>query len=78
MADSEIFNPDLRPYDPECNRYPDEITEYVRASEEEDITPDEYVAQEEGTYNSVNGHFLCTECYIKVGMPTAPNGWTCP
>lgn len=45
------------------------------------VTPEmraAYVEQEEGTYNPKNGHFLCDKCYIKAGMPSAPNGWRCP
>lgn len=37
-----------------------------------------YVRAEEGTYNPVNGHFLCDDCYIKAGMPSNPSGWKCP
>lgn len=39
-----------------------------------------YVAYNEGTYNPDNGHFLCDECYIAAGMPSAPGlkGWVCP
>lgn len=37
-----------------------------------------YVRIEEGTYNPVNGHFLCDDCYIKAGQPSSPNGWKCP
>jgi len=55
-----------------CNKKPDEIEEYVELAEEENVTPDEYVKHEEGTYNNRNGHFLCTSCYIKAGMPSLP------
>lgn len=41
-------------------------------------TPTSFVQMEEGTYNPENGHFLCTDCYIAAGMPTAPQGWKCP
>lgn len=34
-----------------CLKHPDEIDEYIDASAEEDMTPVEYVIQEEGTYN---------------------------
>jgi hypothetical protein len=66
------------PFDPSCNRKPSEIDEYVDMASEESMTPDEYVQREEGTYNRENGHFLCTECYIKHGMPSSPGGWVCP
>ena len=37
-----------------------------------------YVRNNEGTYNPENGHFLCTECYVAIGMPSSPSGWKCP
>lgn len=67
-----------RPYDPICKRYPDEISEYVRMAEEYEIHPDEFVISEEGTYNLTNGHFLCTDCWIKAGEPSTTSGWACP
>ena len=68
----------MRPICTGCNRHPDEIEEYVEAAGDA-LTPDEYVVEEEGTYNPRNGHFLCTHCYIEAGMPTAPGpGWRAP
>lgn len=67
-----------KPFDPKCNRTPDQIREYIDAASVEQMTPDQYVESEEGTYNPENGHFLCTSCYIAVGMPTSPQGWRCP
>ena len=63
-----------------CNRRPDQIEEYLEAVEEgeHNETPEEYVKAEEGTYNPENGHFLCTDCYIKAGMPSSPYGWIAP
>jgi hypothetical protein len=65
-----------------------DIEEYVVAVEEvngeleegeREMTPDDFVWQEEGTLNPKNGHFLCTTCYIKAGMPSAPGrGWKAP
>lgn len=52
-----------------CGKHPSEIQEYASAAQVEDITPDEYVAREEGTFNRSTGQFWCTRCYIKVGMP---------
>lgn len=52
-----------------CGKSPCEIEEYVDYAKIEGMTPEEYVRQEEGTYNSQNGHFWCTGCYIKIGMP---------
>lgn len=63
-----------------CNKRPDEIEEYIEAAKENDMTADEYVREEEGTYNSANGHFLCTNCYIAAGMPARdyPDTWSAP
>ena len=67
-----------------CNRAPSDLEEYIEASKEaraggEEITPEQYVKLEEGTYNPENGHFLCTDCYIEKGMPTAPSiRWVAP
>ena len=52
-----------------CNKTPDQISEYVNMGEEEDMTPEEFVRKEEGTYNKANGHFWCTACYIDAGQP---------
>ena len=61
-----------------CNKKPQELLEYVEAAEDENITPDEFVWQEEGTLNKSNGHFLCTLCYMEAGMPEHPSGWKAP
>lgn len=52
-----------------CGRPPAEIGEYVEAADQEEMTPDQYVQTNEGTFNPENGHFWCTACYIKVGLP---------
>lgn len=65
-------------FDPSCKRTPDQISEYVEFAEMEGVTPEEYVWAEEGTLNTENGHFLCTDCYMKAGMPSSPTGWRCP
>ena len=65
-----------------CRKKPNEIEEYIEAAEYEEITPDEFVRTCEGTYNPKNGHFCCTDCYIKIGMPAtepgAGKGWVAP
>lgn len=61
-----------------CNKKASELEEYIEAAQECETTPEEYARTEEGTYNPVNGHFLCTSCYISKGMPTAPGGWVAP
>lgn len=63
-----------------CGKRPNEIEEYIEAAADAEVTPDEYVCEEEGTYNAANGHFACTDCYIKMGMPAkpAPDRWVAP
>lgn len=52
-----------------CNREPKDILEYKMASDENGISPEEYIKQEEGTYNPLHKIFYCTNCYISIGMP---------
>jgi hypothetical protein len=63
-----------------CNKHPADIKEYVNMGQAEDMTPDDFVRREEGTYNPENGHFLCTSCYIKAGQPSVkyPGRWIAP
>jgi hypothetical protein len=61
-----------------CSKHPNELEEYVLIAKEEGMTPDDYVRDQEGTYNPENGHFLCTPCYINAGMPSSPRGWKAP
>jgi hypothetical protein len=58
-----------------CNKHPSELAEYLDMAEVEDMTPDDYVWQEDGTLNRANGRFLCTDCYMDAGMPSSPTGW---
>jgi hypothetical protein len=85
-----------RPICIRCEKYADELPEYIGAAKAEKCTvPDptdeqldaivvtadevnDYVRSGEGTYNHENGHFLCTPCYIKAGMPSSPRGWRAP
>lgn len=70
-----------KPFDPYCNRTPSQIAEYIEMAEFENCTPDEAVIENEGTYNRENGHFACTQCYIKIGMPANPypqRNWVAP
>lgn len=45
---------------------------------------EDYIVEEEGTYNPETGHYLCDSCYIKAGQPTGADGrggpgrWVCP
>lgn len=61
-----------------CKKHPREIEEYIDMGKVEGMTPEDFVREEEGTYNPENGHFLCTECYIRAGQPSSPNGWVAP
>lgn len=55
---------------PYCSKKPNEIAEYVEAANELEMTSIDYVKSEEGTYCQFTGCFVCTECYVKIGMPT--------
>lgn len=68
----------IKPFCQGCHKTPEEIDEYSPELTGSYREPSEYVKQNEGTYNSSNGHFLCTECYIKASMPSSPRGWVCP
>lgn len=63
-----------------CNKGPDELHEYSQQATESSLSPDDYVWAEEGTLNRENGHFCCTECYIRIGMPSGSgsNRWVAP
>lgn len=61
-----------------CGKAPNEIGKYVEMAELEGISPEQYVRNEEGTLNLENGHFACTDCYIRMGMPSSPRGWKAP
>lgn len=58
-----------------CGKNPDQIPEYNSEFTGIDLSNRMYVVSHEGTYNPLNGHFLCTDCYINAGMPTNPWGW---
>lgn len=63
-----------------CNKSADEIEEYIESAKESEMTVEQYIREEEGTYNPENGHFVCTDCYIKMGMPSKPypEKWIAP
>lgn len=75
------------PYDPMCERFAADMADYDSFLEDGFRDPsglsiqaarEQYVKDEEGTLNRVNGHFLCDGCYIKAGTPSSPEGWKCP
>lgn len=64
-----------------CGKEPHELECYTELAMEEGLTPEEYVRRNEGTYNPVNGHFMCDDCYLAAGAPAVkwpgPN-WIAP
>ena len=64
-----------------CGKTAADIPEYGPESTGEEgrfADPEEYVWDQEGTLNHANGHFACTECYIKMGSPSSRYGWKAP
>lgn len=61
-----------------CGLHPDQLPEYVMFSKEYDQTPAQFVQEQEGTLNPENGHFVCTDCYMRMGMPATSMGWVAP
>lgn len=61
-----------------CGQEPAQNSLIASLATEEGITPDEYIWQEEGTLNRETGKYACDSCYIAMGMPTTPQGWTFP
>lgn len=78
LSNRDTPNPERSPLCTGCNKRPDEIEEYVEIAKVESMSADDYVREEEGTYNRLNGHFLCTVCYVNAGMPSSPRGWVAP
>lgn len=37
---------------------------------------DDYVWENEGTLDKKTGKFLCDMCYVELGCPSSPTGWT--
>lgn len=54
-----------------CGKAPSDLAEYVNAARKQDppLSPLDYVLRNEGTLNETNGHYRCTECYIRSGQP---------
>lgn len=52
-----------------CGKKPEDIEEYVEMGKMENMTPEDFVLEEEGTLNRETGLFYCTDCYVKAGMP---------
>lgn len=59
----------------------DDTNEPVMADPPVEVTDDmvrDWIWANEGTINSHNGHFACTDCYIRIGQPSSPRGWVAP
>lgn len=81
-----LGDPDLRkvresePTCGACRRKPSQIAEYIDAAGQEEMSETMYVVHNEGTFNPKTNRFLCTEDYVRAGMPTNDDGtpWQCP
>jgi len=62
-----------------CGKRPDELDEYAMVKEPNQ-TADQFVREEEGTFNLKTNQFVCTACYIAIGQPSfsAPRRWCAP
>jgi hypothetical protein len=56
------------PYCRYCEKHASEILEYRMFAAEEGISPEEYIKEQEGTYDEDSNTFVCTDCYIRRGM----------
>lgn len=65
---------DLQPVCIGCDRTPEEIEDIVVLAKMDGMGASMWVRHEEGTYNPVNGHFACDDCYIRMGMPAGADG----
>ncbi len=53
-----------------CGKTPDELVEYIEAAAEWEMTPHDYMLEEEGTVNRAARTFCCTICYVAIGCPS--------
>lgn len=60
-----------------CTKTPDQVPGWLLEAKIEGVTVEEY-ARQDGTYNPATNRFCCDDCYIKIGMPSAPGGWRAP
>lgn len=69
----------ITPHCTGCDRDAGDIPDLVEMAKINDYpSAAAFVRGEEGTYNPINGHFLCDTCYIRAGVPSSPNGWRAP
>ncbi len=52
-----------------CGKHPNDIKDYTYYARREKVTNEQYVKENEGTYNPKTGLFYCDACYIKSGLP---------
>lgn len=55
---------------PECKKDPTELKEIQFHAEQEEMSEFQFIKEMDGTYCKHTGLFLCTDCYIKLGMPS--------
>lgn len=77
--------PHAAPLCPACGRQAADIPDVVMFGKENGLSPEEFVRQEDGTYNPASEHFLCDTCFIvyeahKGSRLVGENGkrWVCP
>jgi len=58
-----------------CRKDPIDIPEYADHAKADNMEVHNWVQLEEGTFNHKLQLFVCTLCYIAIGMPSSPRGW---
>lgn len=53
-----------------CGKEPKDIMEYVNEAKVNEMEVEDFVRSYEMTLNEKTGKFYCTDCYIKIGMPS--------
>lgn len=76
---------EVHPQCPYCDRFASDMREIDDAiimyggelapKRERGEAREQWVREEEGTYNAETGEFACDSCYISLGMPSSPMGW---
>lgn len=52
-----------------CKREPKDLGSVVYHAKVEEMEPDEFVKEFDGTYNPQTEEFFCNTCYINIGIP---------
>lgn len=58
----------------DCGKKPEEIKYIVNNAKADKVTPDEWIKENEGTFNRENNKFYCDPCYIAAGTPLGKAG----